>query len=186
MSHQKKVLLGVMIPVVACVVVLGVWLGLPLLLNKNTENRALANAKATLSAAEETPPPPQNLGATPAISPTQDPYALMREYVEKLYGGHDVEWWYNMQVADYNYCKTLPDSDIKSYALKMGESGVYGDPKVYISWSYVRITYDRQMEAYQFIQAVDWGWKAADIKSCTRNGYTDWIKVKKMYNNRKK
>jgi hypothetical protein len=170
--------------VVACFVVLGVWLGLPQLLNKNAENRALANAKATLSAAEESPPPPQNLGATPAPSSTPDPYALMREYLEKRYG-RDIEWWYKMDVAAYEYCKTLPDSEIKSYALKEGESGIYGDPKKYIRWSLVKITYDRQMEAYQFIRAVEWDWKPA-IKDCTRNGYTDWIKVERMYDNRKK
>jgi hypothetical protein len=42
------------------------------------------------------------------------------------------------------------------------------------------------MEACEFVQAVEWSWKPAAIKDCTRNGYTDWIEVKRKYNNRVK
>jgi hypothetical protein len=103
---------------------------------------------------------------TPEITPSDaDVIALIEEYAEYKWEekSHMVDWEYDRQLEAYEYYKSLPDSDIKSYALEKWQE------RKYTNWSMVQWEYDQQIDAYNYCSTLP----DSDIKSYAIDKWTD-------------
>jgi hypothetical protein len=153
-------------------------------LSENTtpeESSAAISTKPSADASSTTKPstspsaaPSQSTSQAPAQTekPSSDgELASIREYADSEWPDDSgmADWEYDQQVKAYKYCKGLPSSDIKDYAVDEWTKGGY------IIWTMVKWEYDQQTEALSDFNNVP----SSDIKEYaqkewTKSGFTVW------------